>query len=227
MLESVRNLHALGAPLVDARGGGDLGSGARDRRADARRAPAGRRRRRRRPRRPARAPHGARRRSGARRRLMAEIVLDRVTKVFAGGVLGGRRRVAADRGRRVHGPRRPVRLRQVDAASADRRASRRSTRARSRSAAATSPTCQPRERDIAMVFQSYALYPHMTVRQNLGYGLKVRRPPKQETRRARRARSPGCSGSTSCSTAGRRRSRAGSASASRWAARSCVSRRPS
>jgi multiple sugar transport system ATP-binding protein len=38
----------------------------------------------------------------------------------------------------------------------------------------------PRHRDIAMVFQSYALYPHMTVRQNLGYGLKVRRAPKAE-----------------------------------------------
>jgi multiple sugar transport system ATP-binding protein len=38
----------------------------------------------------------------------------------------------------------------------------------------------PRHRDIAMVFQSYALYPHMSVRQNLGYGLKVRRAPKQE-----------------------------------------------
>jgi multiple sugar transport system ATP-binding protein len=38
----------------------------------------------------------------------------------------------------------------------------------------------PRARDIAMVFQSYALYPHMTVRQNLGYGLKVRKTPKQE-----------------------------------------------
>ncbi len=33
----------------------------------------------------------------------------------------------------------------------------------------------PRARDIAMVFQTYALYPHMTVRQNLGYGLKVRK----------------------------------------------------
>jgi len=41
----------------------------------------------------------------------------------------------------------------------------------------------PRHRDIAMVFQSYALYPHMSVRQNLGYGLKVRRTPKQEVRR--------------------------------------------
>ncbi|HWL33707.1 MAG TPA: sn-glycerol-3-phosphate ABC transporter ATP-binding protein UgpC [Gaiellaceae bacterium] len=40
---------------------------------------------------------------------------------------------------------------------------------------------QPRDRDIAMVFQSYALYPHMSVRQNLGYGLKVRRLGKQET----------------------------------------------
>jgi multiple sugar transport system ATP-binding protein len=38
----------------------------------------------------------------------------------------------------------------------------------------------PRARDIAMVFQSYALYPHMTVRQNLGYGLRARRTPKDE-----------------------------------------------
>jgi multiple sugar transport system ATP-binding protein len=41
----------------------------------------------------------------------------------------------------------------------------------------------PRHRDIAMVFQSYALYPHMTVRQNLAYGLKVRRTPKRESAR--------------------------------------------
>jgi multiple sugar transport system ATP-binding protein len=38
----------------------------------------------------------------------------------------------------------------------------------------------PRARDIAMVFQSYALYPHMTVRQNLGYGLRARKTPKNE-----------------------------------------------
>src|SRR5215471_6214249 len=41
----------------------------------------------------------------------------------------------------------------------------------------------PRSRDIAMVFQSYALYPHMTVRQNMGYGLKARRTPKPEIER--------------------------------------------
>jgi multiple sugar transport system ATP-binding protein len=41
----------------------------------------------------------------------------------------------------------------------------------------------PRSRDIAMVFQTYALYPHMTVRQNLAYGLKVRKTAKDETAR--------------------------------------------
>ena len=41
----------------------------------------------------------------------------------------------------------------------------------------------PRSRDIAMVFQTYALYPHMSVRENLGYGLRVRGTAKQETRR--------------------------------------------
>ena len=38
----------------------------------------------------------------------------------------------------------------------------------------------PRHRDIAMVFQNYALYPHMTVRRNLAYGLRVRRTPKEQ-----------------------------------------------
>ena len=40
----------------------------------------------------------------------------------------------------------------------------------------------PQERDIAMVFQNYALYPHMTVRDNLAYGLKLRKMPKSEWR---------------------------------------------
>jgi len=38
----------------------------------------------------------------------------------------------------------------------------------------------PAERDIAMVFQSYALYPHMTVAENIGFGLKMRRLPRTE-----------------------------------------------
>ncbi len=41
-------------------------------------------------------------------------------------------------------------------------------------------TTPPKDRDIAMVFQNYALYPHMTVRQNLGFGLKMRKTPAAE-----------------------------------------------
>jgi multiple sugar transport system ATP-binding protein len=41
----------------------------------------------------------------------------------------------------------------------------------------------PKERDVAMVFQSYALYPHMTVRENLGFGLKMRRTPAADIRK--------------------------------------------
>ncbi len=38
----------------------------------------------------------------------------------------------------------------------------------------------PKDRDIAFVFQSYALYPHMTVRENIAFGLKMRKVPKDE-----------------------------------------------
>ena len=41
----------------------------------------------------------------------------------------------------------------------------------------------PRDRDIAMVFQNYALYPHMTVQKNLAFGLRERRTPRRETDR--------------------------------------------
>ena len=41
----------------------------------------------------------------------------------------------------------------------------------------------PRDRDIAMVFQNYALYPHLSVERNLAYGLRVRKTPKSEIKR--------------------------------------------
>ncbi len=41
----------------------------------------------------------------------------------------------------------------------------------------------PKDRDVAMVFQSYALYPHMSVRENLAFGLKLRRVPKEDIER--------------------------------------------
>jgi multiple sugar transport system ATP-binding protein len=41
----------------------------------------------------------------------------------------------------------------------------------------------PRDRDIAMVFQSYALYPHMTVRENMAFALRIAKAPKEEVDR--------------------------------------------
>ena len=38
----------------------------------------------------------------------------------------------------------------------------------------------PKDRDIAMVFQSYALFPHMTVRENIGFGMLINKKPKDE-----------------------------------------------
>ena len=72
----------------------------------------------------------------------------------------------------------------------------------------------PKDRDIAMVFQNYALYPHMTVFDNMAFGLKLRKPPAFWT-------------FLTCSTESRRHSPAASASALRWAVPSCVTRRSS
>src|SRR4030095_16350712 len=41
----------------------------------------------------------------------------------------------------------------------------------------------PKDRDIAMVFQNYALYPHMTVFQNMSFGLRLKRFPKKEIKK--------------------------------------------
>ena len=41
----------------------------------------------------------------------------------------------------------------------------------------------PKDRDIAMVFQSYALYPHLSVYDNMAFGLKLRKTPKQDIKR--------------------------------------------
>ena len=63
----------------------------------------------------------------------------------------------------------------------------------------------PKERDIAMVFQNYALYPHLTVEENIAFGLKLRRVPKDERGRktgaVRRRRSERSSHGTSGSRA--------------------------
>ena len=83
---------------------------------------------------------------------------------------------------------------------------------------------RPRDRDIAMVFQNYALYPQLTVAENMGFALKQQKVPKEE-RTARVREAARCSTSSPSSIASRRTSRAASVSASRWAGRSCASRR--
>ena len=82
----------------------------------------------------------------------------------------------------------------------------------------------PADRDVAMVFQSYALYPHMTVFDNLAFALRNMRVPKREIAGARRAARARSSSSRRCSSASRSSSPAASASASRSGARSCASR---
>src|SRR6185312_14318008 len=41
----------------------------------------------------------------------------------------------------------------------------------------------PRDRDVAMVFQNYALYPHMTVAENIGFALKLHKVPKADAKK--------------------------------------------
>ena len=86
-------------------------------------------------------------------------------------------------------------------------------------------TCRPTQRGLAMVFQSYALYPHMTVANNMAFALQARRRAEGRARRQGGARPPGSCSSRSCSTASPASSRAASASASPSAAPSCASRR--
>ena len=86
---------------------------------------------------------------------------------------------------------------------------------------------EAKDRDISMVFQSYALYPHMTVRRNIEFPLRSRKVPCVRARRSSCATRPRASTSASCSTASPRSSRVGSASGSRWHARSCAARRRS
>ena len=76
-----------------------------------------------------------------------------------------------------------------------------------------------------MVFQSYALYPNMTVGQNIAFGLEMRGVPKAERDKADGARSRSCCRSTTCSTASPASSPAASASASPWAGRWCATRK--
>ena len=68
---------------------------------------------------------------------------------------------------------------------------------------------EPRKRDVAMVFQNYALYPHMSVFENIAFPLRSRRLPKAEIRERVERTAAARSASSSCSSASRGRSPGG------------------
>ena len=156
---------------------------------------------------------------------MANVTLRNVRKTY-------RRRLRGHQGHRFRGRRRPVlragrplRLRQVHAAAHGRGAGDHHRRARSTSAAASSTQIEPADRDIAMVFQNYALYPHMSVYNNMAYGLRNRGMAEARDRHPRAGSRAHSRTRRRCSSASRGSCPAASASASRWAAPSCGSRR--
>ncbi len=84
----------------------------------------------------------------------------------------------------------------------------------------------PKDRDIAMVFQNYALYPHMNVFENMSFGLRLRKVPRAEIdRRVKEAAE--ILGLEQLLRRRPRNSRADSASGWRWGGRSCGSRKSS
>ena len=115
---------------------------------------------------------------------------------------------------------RPVRLRQ-DHADADAGRVRDARRGRDPARRqSTSPAVPPHRRPVNMMFQSYALFPHMSVGENIAFGLKQEGCRKAEIARARRRDAGAGPARRARQSAGRTSSPAASASASRWPARS-------
>ena len=105
------------------------------------------------------------------------------------------------RDRRARRAARAVGLGQDDAAAHHRRARTPGQRAGVASTARTSPTRTLRERQVGFVFQHYALFRHMTVFENVAFGLRVR-PRDARGRPRRRSRAGARSCSSSCSSTG-------------------------
>jgi len=82
----------------------------------------------------------------------------------------------------------------------------------------------PKDRNVAMVFQSYALYPHMTVAENIGFALRLRKMPKDQVK-AKVAETAQLLACRSTWTASPASSRVASARGWPWAGPWCASRR--
>ena len=84
-------------------------------------------------------------------------------------------------------------------------------------------TLPPKDRDVAMVFQNYALYPHMTAYDNMGFALKMRGVDRAEIERRVRERGADTRALRGAEEEAAHPVRAASGSAWRWAARSSAS----
>ena len=114
---------------------------------------------------------------------MAEITFDNVSKTYGDGFRAVSDLEPRRAGRRVRRLRRPVGLRQDDRAAHDRGSRGDHATATIRIGERVVNNLPPRDRDVAMVFQNYALYPHMTVAENIGFALRMRKVPKAEARK--------------------------------------------
>ena len=152
---------------------------------------------------------------------MATVSLKKLTKRY--GTIADRARHRPRRRRpRIHRAGRPVRLRQVDDPAHDRRAGGDQRRRRCEIGGRVVNDLPPRSRNISMVFQSYALYPHMTVRENMGFSLKIAGRPQGRDGAPRRRGLGDPRPRYAAWSGGRRNCPAASASASPWAAPSCA-----
>ena len=157
---------------------------------------------------------------------MSHVRIEGLTKRFAGKppAIARGRPVAGDRAGRVHRAARPERLREDHDAALPGR----SRDARRRGGISlgghtvldvgTKVNLPPNKRRIGMVFQSYALWPHMTVRKNIGYPLRARRIRREQSRSWVEETAATGRLRRTCSTAIRRSSAAASSSAWRWPA---------
>ena len=105
------------------------------------------------------------------------------TRTMPGGVTAVTDFCLGDRRQGVHHPGWSLRLRQVHHPENDRRPGGDLREGELYIGDTLANDVPPKDRDIAMVFQNYALYPHMTVFDNMAFGLKLRKTPKDEIKR--------------------------------------------
>ena len=116
-----------------------------------------------------------------------ESSLSKLNKHYGVAASRGEGRRPRNRRQGVRGPCRPVGLRQVDHLAHDRGAGRHHGR-RDPDRRQVVNDLPPRDRDVAMVFQNYALYQHMTVYDNLAFGLRNKKVPESEIKAGDRPR---------------------------------------